>query len=191
MFPQVDRHFLLPLQKDMALKPHERKEKWDQRLVKKPRESENCPSAELSENRQPLEVGSPGQDAEPTCDEGTRKVPLQPSQQVSILPSLTQDFAVAGSASGPYMHLDPTLRRLACLAMHSIVAGLGVWGRQVGARLVTEVRGSVCPPSWKGLPGQCYCFSPGVQGCMLARMGDSAKLIGRPRFPLRPSGSAD
>ncbi|ERE76991.1 fibrosin-1-like protein, partial [Cricetulus griseus] len=56
MFPQVDRHFLLPLQKDMALKPHERKEKWDQRLVKKPRESENCPSAELSENRQPLEM---------------------------------------------------------------------------------------------------------------------------------------
>jgi hypothetical protein len=85
MFPQVDRHFLFPLQKDMALKPHERKEKWDQRLVKKPRESENCPSAELSENRQPLEVGSPGQDAEPSCDEGTRKVPLQPSKQVSIL----------------------------------------------------------------------------------------------------------
>lgn len=66
----------------MALKPHERKEKWDQRLVKKPRESENCPSAELSENRQPLEVGSPTCDAEPTCDEGTRKVPLQPSKQV-------------------------------------------------------------------------------------------------------------
>ncbi|XP_027271679.1 fibrosin-1-like protein isoform X14 [Cricetulus griseus] len=72
------------LEKDMALKPHERKEKWDQRLVKKPRESENCPSAELSENRQPLEVGSPGQDAEPTCDEGTRKVPLQPSQQMKV-----------------------------------------------------------------------------------------------------------
>ncbi|XP_041503557.1 fibrosin-1-like protein isoform X14 [Microtus oregoni] len=70
------------LEKDMALKPHERKEKWDQRLIKKPRESENCPSAELSENRQPLEVGSPGQNAEPTCDEGTKKVPLQPSKQV-------------------------------------------------------------------------------------------------------------
>lgn len=72
------------LEKDMALKPHERKEKWDQRLVKKPRESENCPSAELSENRQPLEVGSPGQDAEPSCDEGTRKVPLQPSKQMKV-----------------------------------------------------------------------------------------------------------
>ncbi|XP_055462359.1 fibrosin-1-like protein isoform X15 [Psammomys obesus] len=69
----------------MALKPHERKEKWDQRLIKKPRESENCPSAELNENRQPLEVGSPGQDTEPACDEGTRKVPLQPSQQVCSL----------------------------------------------------------------------------------------------------------
>lgn len=78
-------YFLLSLQKDMALKPHERKEKWDQRLIKKPRESENCPSVELSENRQPLEVGSPGQNAEPTCDEGTRKVPLQPSKQVNIL----------------------------------------------------------------------------------------------------------
>ncbi|XP_060238626.1 fibrosin-1-like protein isoform X17 [Meriones unguiculatus] len=72
------------LEKDMALKPHERKEKWDQRLIKKPRESENCPSAELNENRQPLEVGSPGQDTEPTCDEGTRKVPLQPSQQMKV-----------------------------------------------------------------------------------------------------------
>lgn len=131
MFPQVDRHFLFPLQKDMALKPHERKEKWDQRLVKKPRESENCPSAELSENRQPLEVGSPGQDAEPSCDEGTRKVPLQPSKQVSILcPSLFKTSAVVGSAPGPNTNVDPTLRRLACLAMHSIVAGLGVWGRQ-------------------------------------------------------------
>ncbi|XP_055462352.1 fibrosin-1-like protein isoform X9 [Psammomys obesus] len=68
----------------MALKPHERKEKWDQRLIKKPRESENCPSAELNENRQPLEVGSPGQDTEPACDEGTRKVPLQPSQQMKV-----------------------------------------------------------------------------------------------------------
>ncbi|XP_036028435.1 fibrosin-1-like protein isoform X8 [Onychomys torridus] len=72
------------LEKDMALKPHERKEKWDQRLIKKPREAENCPSAELSENRQPLEVGSPGQDAEPTCDDGTRKVPLQPSKQMKV-----------------------------------------------------------------------------------------------------------
>lgn len=129
----------------MALKPHERKEKWDQRLIKKPRESENCPSAELNENRQPLELGSPGQDTEPTCDEGTRKVPLQPSQQVSILyPPLFKTSAVVGSE--PYMYLDPTLWCLACLAMHSIVAGLGAWGKQVEARLVTGVqRPSVCP----------------------------------------------
>uniref|UniRef100_A0A8C6RFI3 Fibrosin like 1 n=1 Tax=Nannospalax galili TaxID=1026970 RepID=A0A8C6RFI3_NANGA len=73
------------LEKDMALKPHERKEKWERRLVKKPRESENCPSAEPSENRQPFEVGSPGQDTEPACDEGTRKVvPLQPSKQMKV-----------------------------------------------------------------------------------------------------------
>lgn len=123
-------YFLLSLQKDMALKPHERKEKWDQRLIKKPRESENCPSAELSENRQPLELGSPGQNAEPTCDEGTKKVPLQPSKQVSILcPPLLKISAVVGSAPVLYAHLDPTLRRLACLAMHPIVARLGVWGK--------------------------------------------------------------
>ncbi|XP_051017717.1 fibrosin-1-like protein isoform X5 [Acomys russatus] len=72
------------LEKDMALKPHERKEKWDQRLAKKPRESENCPSAELSESRQALEAGGPGQDPEPACDEATRKVPLQPSKQMKV-----------------------------------------------------------------------------------------------------------
>uniref|UniRef100_A0A2K6A1U6 Fibrosin like 1 n=1 Tax=Mandrillus leucophaeus TaxID=9568 RepID=A0A2K6A1U6_MANLE len=65
----------------MALKPHERKEKWERRLIKKPRESETCPPAEPSENRRPLEAGSPGQDLEPACD-GARKVPLQPSKQV-------------------------------------------------------------------------------------------------------------
>ncbi|EPY88296.1 hypothetical protein CB1_000182006 [Camelus ferus] len=65
----------------MALKPHERKEKWERRLVKKPRESENCPSAEPSENGRPLEAGSPEQDLEPTCDPGKKKVPLQPAKQ--------------------------------------------------------------------------------------------------------------
>ncbi|XP_073917140.1 fibrosin-1-like protein isoform X11 [Castor canadensis] len=71
------------LEKDMALKPHERKEKWERRLTKKPRESENCPSAEPSENRQPLEVGNTGQDLESECEEGTR-VPLQPSKQMKV-----------------------------------------------------------------------------------------------------------
>ncbi|XP_013359153.1 PREDICTED: fibrosin-1-like protein isoform X5 [Chinchilla lanigera] len=72
------------LEKDMALKPHERKEKWERRLIKKPRETENCPSAEPSVSRQPLEASSPGQDLEPACDGGTRKVPLQPSKQVKV-----------------------------------------------------------------------------------------------------------
>ncbi|XP_016058599.1 PREDICTED: fibrosin-1-like protein [Miniopterus natalensis] len=69
--------------KDMALKPHERKEKWERRLVKKPRESETCPSAEPSENGRPLEVGSPEQDLEPTCDRA-KKVPLQPAKQMKV-----------------------------------------------------------------------------------------------------------
>ncbi|KAM9194844.1 fibrosin-1-like protein isoform 10-T10 [Dugong dugon] len=72
------------LEKDMALKPHERKEKWERRLNKKPRESENCPSAEPSENGQPLEAGSPEQDLEPTCDRGKKKVPLQPTKQMKV-----------------------------------------------------------------------------------------------------------
>ncbi|XP_034790801.2 fibrosin-1-like protein isoform X16 [Pan paniscus] len=71
------------LEKDMALKPHERKEKWERRLIKKPRESETCPPAEPSENRRPLEAGSPGQDLEPACD-GARKIPLQPSKQMKV-----------------------------------------------------------------------------------------------------------
>ncbi|XP_023604720.1 fibrosin-1-like protein isoform X2 [Myotis lucifugus] len=71
-------------QKDMALKPQERKEKWERRLVKKPRESENGPPAEPSENGRPPEVGSPEQDLEPTCDRG-KKVPLQPAKQVKAV----------------------------------------------------------------------------------------------------------
>ncbi|XP_070255293.1 fibrosin-1-like protein isoform X2 [Myotis yumanensis] len=72
------------LEKDMALKPQERKEKWERRLVKKPRESENGPPAEPSENGRPPEVGSPEQDLEPTCDRG-KKVPLQPAKQVKAV----------------------------------------------------------------------------------------------------------
>nr|KAF6268773.1 fibrosin like 1 [Pipistrellus kuhlii] len=65
----------------MALKPQERKEKWERRLAKKPRESEHGPPAEPSENGRPPEVGSPEPDLEPACDRG-RKVPLQPAKQV-------------------------------------------------------------------------------------------------------------
>ncbi|KAB0400566.1 hypothetical protein E2I00_011875, partial [Balaenoptera physalus] len=86
--------------KDMALKPHERKEKWERRLVKKPRESENCPSAEPGENGRPLEAGSSEQDLEPTCDRGEKKAPLQPAKQGSR------------AAWGPQQHLDTTHRHL-------------------------------------------------------------------------------
>ncbi|XP_006901065.1 PREDICTED: fibrosin-1-like protein-like, partial [Elephantulus edwardii] len=72
------------LEKDMALKPHERKEKWERRLTKKLRESENCPAAEPSENGQPLEAGSPEQDLEPPCEQGTKKLPLQPAKQMKV-----------------------------------------------------------------------------------------------------------
>ncbi|KAK2103035.1 Fibrosin-1-like protein [Saguinus oedipus] len=90
----------------MALKPHERKEKWERRLVKKPRESENCPAAEPSENRRPLEAGSPGQDLEPTCD-GARKVLLQASKQVSrSLPHRELQVGSVLTAPGPRQHLD-------------------------------------------------------------------------------------
>ncbi|XP_036076772.1 fibrosin-1-like protein isoform X3 [Rousettus aegyptiacus] len=71
------------LEKDMALKPHERKEKWARRLTKKPRESENGPSAEPSENGRPLEAGDPEQDLEPATDRG-KKVPLQPAKQMKV-----------------------------------------------------------------------------------------------------------
>ncbi|KAM8918729.1 fibrosin-1-like protein isoform 11-T11 [Lycaon pictus] len=75
------------LEKDMALKPQERKEKWERRLAKKPREAENCPSAEPSENGHPLEIGSPEQDLEPACDRGKKKVPLQPTKQMKVTAS--------------------------------------------------------------------------------------------------------
>ncbi|XP_057348203.1 fibrosin-1-like protein isoform X3 [Manis pentadactyla] len=78
------------LEKDMALKPHERKQKWERRLVKKPRESETCPAAEPSENGrpetggQPLEAGGPEQDPQPAYDQGARKAPLQPTKQMKV-----------------------------------------------------------------------------------------------------------
>ncbi|XP_027627173.1 fibrosin-1-like protein, partial [Tupaia chinensis] len=72
------------LEKDMALKPQERKERWERRLIKKPRESESCPAGEPSEDGRLPEAGSPGQDAEPPCDGAARKVPLQPSKQVAV-----------------------------------------------------------------------------------------------------------
>ncbi|XP_057601804.1 fibrosin-1-like protein isoform X4 [Hippopotamus amphibius kiboko] len=86
------------LEKDMALKPHERKEKWERRLVKKARESENCPSAEPSENGRPLEAGSSEQDLEPTCDRGKKKAPLQPAKQMKVAVSRGADHNSDGDS---------------------------------------------------------------------------------------------
>ncbi|XP_032510505.1 fibrosin-1-like protein isoform X11 [Phocoena sinus] len=86
------------LEKDMALKPHERKEKWERRLVKKPRESENCPSAEPGENGRPLEAGSSEQDLEPTCDRGEKKAPLQPTKQMKVMVSRGGDHNSDGDS---------------------------------------------------------------------------------------------
>ncbi|XP_049625165.1 fibrosin-1-like protein isoform X2 [Suncus etruscus] len=65
----------------MALKPQERKEKWERRLAKRPREAESCPAVEPSESGQSPEVGSPTQDLAPANDQG-KKAPLQPAKQV-------------------------------------------------------------------------------------------------------------
>ncbi|XP_057382223.1 fibrosin-1-like protein isoform X7 [Balaenoptera acutorostrata] len=86
------------LEKDMALKPHERKEKWERRLVKKPRESDNCPSAEPGENGRPLEAGSSEQDLEPTCDRGEKKAPLQPAKQMKVTVSRGGDHNSDGDS---------------------------------------------------------------------------------------------
>ncbi|XP_059977193.1 fibrosin-1-like protein isoform X11 [Lagenorhynchus albirostris] len=86
------------LEKDMALKPHERKEKWERRLVKKPRESENCPTAEPGENGRPLEAGSSEQDLEPTCDRGEKKAPLQPTKQMKVTVSRGGDHNSDGDS---------------------------------------------------------------------------------------------
>nr|XP_058895663.1 fibrosin-1-like protein isoform X7 [Kogia breviceps] len=86
------------LEKDMALKPHERKEKWERRLVKKPRESENCPSAEPGENGRPLEAGSSEQDLEPPCDRGEKKAPLQPAKQMKVTVSRGGDHNSDGDS---------------------------------------------------------------------------------------------
>ncbi|XP_040107488.1 fibrosin-1-like protein isoform X15 [Oryx dammah] len=86
------------LEKDMALKPHERKEKWERRLVKKPREAENCPSAEPSENGRPLEAGSSEQDLETPCDRGKKKVPLQPTKQMKVAVSRGGDHNSDGDS---------------------------------------------------------------------------------------------
>lgn len=137
--------FLLIPQKDMALKPHERKEKWERRLVKKPREAENCPSAEPSENGRPLEAGSSEQDLETPCDRGKKKVPLQPTKQVSPGPLPLRAMGSVPSAPGqPWGHTStwtPPIGSWASLATCSIVVGGEVWG--------TRGLGPGAPVRWK------------------------------------------
>lgn len=74
--------FSSPLQKDMSLKPQERKEKWERHPGKKPRESENCVSAEPSENGHNNDAGSSEREAERGKERMKKKLPLKLSKQV-------------------------------------------------------------------------------------------------------------
>ena len=144
----------------MALKPHERKEKWERRLVKKPRESDNCPSAEPGENGRPLEAGSSEQDLEPTCDRGEKKAPLQPAKQVSAGPSHSESRA-PGRPGGHSSTWTPPIGIWACLATCSIVVGCGIRGTRglgPGAAACWKSEGSErrqeTPREGAGKPGQ-------------------------------------
>ncbi|KAJ7405566.1 fibrosin-1-like protein isoform x8 [Willisornis vidua] len=70
------------LKKDMSLKPQERKEKWERHPGKKPRESENCVSAEPSENGHNNDAGSSEREAERGKERMKKKLPLKLSKQV-------------------------------------------------------------------------------------------------------------
>ncbi|XP_042661682.1 fibrosin-1-like protein isoform X15 [Tyto alba] len=65
------------LEKDMSLKPQERKEKWERHPGKKPRESENCVSAEPSENGHNNDAGSSEREAERGKERMKKKLPLK------------------------------------------------------------------------------------------------------------------
>lgn len=66
----------------MSLKPQERKEKWERHPGKKPRESENCVSAEPSENGHNNDAGSSEREAERGKERMKKKLPLKLSKQV-------------------------------------------------------------------------------------------------------------
>ncbi|XP_043821743.1 fibrosin-1-like protein isoform X1 [Dromiciops gliroides] len=73
------------LEKDMALKPQERKEKWERPASKKARESENCPSAEPSENGHgPRDPGNSEREAERGKERVKKKIPFQLSTQMKV-----------------------------------------------------------------------------------------------------------
>ncbi|XP_074156226.1 fibrosin-1-like protein isoform X15 [Sminthopsis crassicaudata] len=75
------------LEKDMALKPQERKEKWERPASKRARESENCPSTEPSENGHgPRDPGNSEREAERGKERVKKKIPFQLSTQMKVPP---------------------------------------------------------------------------------------------------------
>lgn len=163
----------------MALKPHERKEKWERRLVKKPRESENCPSTEPSENGRPREAGSPEQDLEPTCDRG-KKVPLQPTKQVSAGPRPLGAWARCPFPGAPG-HTGTWMPPSASVPTWQRVCRCRAWGMWTGA-------GQRPPGAWmlgRGRrPAQGVTARASQSGWGMCSAGPGgAPLIGRPRLP--------
>lgn len=79
----------------MSLKPQERKEKWERHPGKKPRESENCVSAEPSENGHNNDAGSSEREAERGKERMKKKLPLKLSKQVGKLFLIWSDCIVA------------------------------------------------------------------------------------------------
>ncbi|XP_072456895.1 fibrosin-1-like protein isoform X5 [Notamacropus eugenii] len=78
------------LEKDMALKPQERKEKWERPASKKARESENCPSAEPSENGHgPRDPGNSEREPERGKERVKKKIPFQLTTQMKVPSSKT------------------------------------------------------------------------------------------------------
>uniref|UniRef100_A0A493T8Y8 Fibrosin like 1 n=1 Tax=Anas platyrhynchos platyrhynchos TaxID=8840 RepID=A0A493T8Y8_ANAPP len=68
----------------MSLKPQERKEKWERHPGKKPRESENCVSAEPSENGHNNDAGSSEREAERGKERVKKKLPLKLTKQMKV-----------------------------------------------------------------------------------------------------------
>nr|XP_060641661.1 fibrosin-1-like protein isoform X4 [Anolis sagrei ordinatus] len=72
------------LEKDMSLKPQERKEKWDRHLGKKPRESEHCVSAEPNEKGQNKDAGSSGRETDRGKERVKKKIPFKVHKQMKV-----------------------------------------------------------------------------------------------------------
>nr|XP_034953601.1 fibrosin-1-like protein isoform X10 [Zootoca vivipara] len=72
------------LEKDMSLKPQERKEKWERHPGKKPRESEHCVSAEPSENGHNNDAMSSGRETDRGKERVKKKIPLKIHTQMKV-----------------------------------------------------------------------------------------------------------